>query len=55
MMQGLTIGQFASQAGVNVQTVPYHERRGLLPAPARRASGYRAGDAALAPPPPPRR
>jgi len=31
----------ASQAGVNVQTLRYYERRGLLPAPARRESGYR--------------
>ena len=48
-MQGMTIGQLAREAGVNVQTVRYYERRRLLPAPARRASGYRAYDhAALA-------
>jgi Hg(II)-responsive transcriptional regulator len=34
-------GQVADQAGVNVQTLRYYERRGLLPAPQRRASGYR--------------
>jgi Hg(II)-responsive transcriptional regulator len=34
-------GQVADEAGVNVQTLRYYERRGLLPAPARRASGYR--------------
>ncbi|MGN9912770.1 MerR family transcriptional regulator [Phytohabitans sp. LJ34] len=34
-------GQVADQAGVNIQTLRYYERRGLLPAPARRASGYR--------------
>jgi MerR family copper efflux transcriptional regulator len=35
------IGALASQAGVNVQTVRYYERRGLLPEPERRPSGYR--------------
>lgn len=37
----LTIGVLARRAGVNVQTVRYYERRGLL-APARRTeAGYR--------------
>ena len=40
-MDGLTIGQVAKSAGVNVETVRYYERRGLLPEPARRPSGYR--------------
>ena len=35
------IGEAAEQAGVNVQTLRYYERRGLLPRAARRASGYR--------------
>ncbi|MGH7691551.1 MAG: MerR family transcriptional regulator [Candidatus Dormibacteria bacterium] len=34
----------AAAAGVNVQTLRYYERRGLLPEPARRPSGYRAYD-----------
>jgi Hg(II)-responsive transcriptional regulator len=34
-------GEVAAQAGVNVQTLRYYERRGLLPEPARRESGYR--------------
>lgn len=34
-------GQVAGEAGVNIQTLRYYERRGLLPTPARRASGYR--------------
>jgi MerR family mercuric resistance operon transcriptional regulator len=38
---GLTIGQVARQASVNVETLRYYERRGLIPAPPRRASGYR--------------
>ena len=35
------ISQAAEAAGVNVQTLRYYERRGLLPKPPRRASGYR--------------
>jgi len=35
------IGEAADQAGVNVQTLRYYERRGLLPTPPRRTSGYR--------------
>lgn len=37
----MKIGELAETAGVNVQTIRYYERRGLLPEPARRASGYR--------------
>lgn len=40
-MRTLTIGQLASTAKVNVQTVRYYERRGLIPDPPRRESGYR--------------
>ena len=35
------ISEAAGQAGVNVQTLRYYERRGLLPKPPRRTSGYR--------------
>jgi MerR family mercuric resistance operon transcriptional regulator len=35
------IGEAAEQAGVNIQTLRYYERRGLLPKPPRRTSGYR--------------
>lgn len=35
------IGEAAEQAGVNVQTLRYYERRGLLPQSPRRKSGYR--------------
>lgn len=40
-MRTLTIGQLAKHANVNVQTVRYYERRGLIPDPPRRESGYR--------------
>lgn len=40
-MENLTIGQLAKQADVNVETVRYYERRGLIPEPPRRDSGYR--------------
>ena len=41
MNASLTIGQLASAAGVNIQTVRYYERRGLVPRPGRTPSGYR--------------
>ena len=34
--------EVAATAGVNVQTLRYYERRGLLPAPERLGSGYRS-------------
>ncbi len=37
----LTSGQVAKRAGVGVETLRFYEREGLLPEPARRASGYR--------------
>ena len=40
-MQTMTIGSLAKQAGVNIDTIRYYERNGLLPPPTRRASGYR--------------
>lgn len=40
-MRTMTIGQLADAAGVNVQTVRYYERRGLLPEPPRTVAGYR--------------
>lgn len=40
-MNNLTIGQLAKEAQVNVETVRYYERRGLVPEPPRRESGYR--------------
>ena len=37
----MRIGHLAGKAGVAVDTIRYYERQGLLPAPARRPSGYR--------------
>jgi Hg(II)-responsive transcriptional regulator len=34
-------GQVARQSGVNIETLRYYERRGLLDVPPRRPSGYR--------------
>jgi len=40
-MEGLTIGRLAEAAGVNIETVRYYERRGLLDEPPRSPAGYR--------------
>ena len=40
-MEKLTIGQLAKQANVNLETIRYYERRGLIPEPPRSESGYR--------------
>jgi Hg(II)-responsive transcriptional regulator len=40
----MRIGEAAQLAGVNVQTLRYYERTGLLPSPSRRPSGYRQYD-----------
>lgn len=40
-MQGLKVGEVAQRAAVNLQTIHYYERTGLLPRPARTASNYR--------------
>ena len=37
----MKIGELASKAEVNIDTVRYYERQGLLPAPQRLRSGYR--------------
>ncbi|CAJ0848959.1 hypothetical protein AMST5_00054 [freshwater sediment metagenome] len=44
-MQVLTIGRLAAAAGVNLETVRYYERVGLMPPPGRTASGHRAYEA----------
>lgn len=40
-MNTLTTGQLAKKAQVNVETIRYYERRGLIPEPLRSESGYR--------------
>src|SRR5438309_9047351 len=40
-MKSLTIGRLAKQVGVNLETVRFYERRGLMPKAPRSASGYR--------------
>ena len=37
----MRIGELAKRAGVNLQTVRFYERRGLLRKPSRTRSGYR--------------
>ncbi len=41
VVKGLTIGQLAKQAQVNIETIRCYERRGLVPEPPQRESGYR--------------
>ncbi len=40
-MEQLKTGELAKRAGVNVETLRFYERKGLLPVPPRRESGYR--------------
>jgi len=40
-VDALTIGGLADAAGVNIETIRYYERRGLLEEPPRTAAGYR--------------
>jgi len=40
-MEGFTTGQLAKKADVNIETIRYYERKGLIPKPQRRDSGYR--------------
>jgi len=46
-MQRITRGVIAARTGVNVETVRYYERIGLLPAPPRSAGGHRIYDEAM--------
>jgi MerR family transcriptional regulator, mercuric resistance operon regulatory protein len=41
VQEGMTIGRLASAAGVNVETIRYYQRRGLLPEPPRPPGGQR--------------
>lgn len=44
MARGLTIGRLASVSGVNLETIRYYERIGLMPEPARTEGGHRVYD-----------
>src|ERR1700688_2816759 len=41
MRGDLTIGKLAERAGVNVETIRYYQRRGLLDEPKKTLRGYR--------------
>ena len=48
MTNQLTIGPLSKRAQVNVETIRYYEREGLLPSPPRSQGGYRLyGDESL--------
>ncbi|MBI1981409.1 MAG: helix-turn-helix domain-containing protein [Methylocystis sp.] len=38
---GLPIGEMSKQSGVNIETIRYYEKIGVMPAPRRSANGYR--------------
>jgi MerR family transcriptional regulator, mercuric resistance operon regulatory protein len=40
-MEKLTIGKLANSAGINLETVRYYERIGLMPEPGRTEKGHR--------------
>jgi MerR family mercuric resistance operon transcriptional regulator len=40
-MENLTIGKLAKRANVNLETLRYYERQGLILEPPRNQSGYR--------------
>ena len=40
-MRAMRTGEVAEQSGVNIETLRYYERRGLLQPPPRQPSGYR--------------
>ena len=40
-MKIFTIGQLANRANVNLETIRFYERKGLLPEPTRNKSGHR--------------
>ena len=43
---GMTIGRLAKEAGVNVETIRYYQRRGLIEEPAKPTGGHRRYPAA---------
>src|SRR5579872_2122286 len=45
-MTQLSIGQLAREAAIHLETIRFYEREGLMPVPARLASGHRTFDGA---------
>ncbi len=45
----LTIGRLSKETGVNIETIRYYERIGLMPEPSRSESGRRIYDPAASP------
>jgi hypothetical protein len=43
----LTIGRLANEAGVNVETIRYYQRRGLMPQPEKPVGGHRSYGASV--------
>lgn len=41
-MRAMTIGRLARKTGVNLETIRYYERVGIMPAPDRTAGGHRS-------------
>ena len=39
--EGLSIGVLSKRSGVNIETIRYYEKIGVMPSPARSAGGYR--------------
>jgi hypothetical protein len=42
MESGLSIGTLSKQSGVNIETIRYYEKIGIMPKPARTGGGFRA-------------
>jgi MerR family mercuric resistance operon transcriptional regulator len=42
---GLSIGKLSKQSDVNIETIRYYEKIGVMPAPGRSAGGYRIYEA----------
>ena len=40
-MTEMTIGRLANESGVNVETIRYYQRRGLMPQPPKPVNGHR--------------
>lgn len=47
-LYNLTIGKLSDQTGVNIETIRYYEKIGLMPPPPRKESGHRVYNDALA-------